>query len=120
MRVLDLRVKLTEGTNKRLTEAGMVIQKELPASFEAQGLKVEEVTFAIAPVRNSRDDFFQTIEIDDGGEINVSSGEYGQGDKQHCLIQIGKEGFYHTAYLTDKQVEQLVSALIGYLASGKE
>jgi hypothetical protein len=51
-------------------------------------------------------------------EVHVSEGEIGaRGDafENACLIQVGVEGGYATAYLSDEQVKRLVKALNAYL-----
>lgn len=70
-----------------------------------------------AEIEEARGEFLRTIESEDGLKVAVSQSDSFE-DRPLCLLQVGREGKFQTAYLNDNQVRRLAFELLEYLVAG--
>jgi hypothetical protein len=71
-------------------------------------------------MNTTREDFFRSIQTqEDGRSVGVSYSDSLEG-LDSCLLQVGSEGDFTCAYLSDQQARELRDALDAYLAAPTE
>lgn len=64
----------------------------------------------------NREEFYtQVSTLEDGTSVGVSHSDYD--DTSTCLLQVGAEGSFTCAYLSNEQAKQLSDALLAFLGA---